>query len=133
MSPYFQPPLNPSHPYPASHSHGALLHGVWTKDILSQHAMSVQFRCTTLGLFVKSGFKNDAIVPYRTCKNQHSASICTCHRKRLDLFLRYKPDWHMCDLCSALSLWYSNRIKPLCHFTIDRWFRKLLSSKNGQN
>jgi len=99
----------------------------------SRHAMSAQFRCTTLGFPLSLGFKNDTTAPIGSAKNQHSASICTCHRKKSDLFLRYKPDWHMCDLCSALSLWYSNRIKPLCHCTIDCWFRKLLSGKNRQN
>ena len=58
----------------------------------SQRAMSVQYRCTSHDLFVKSGFKNDATVLYRTCKIKHTASLCICHRKRLDLFLRYKPD-----------------------------------------
>jgi len=45
--------------------------------------------------------------PSGPAKIKHDAPLCTCHRKRLDLFLRYKPDWLMCDLCSALSLWFN--------------------------
>lgn len=33
------------------------------------HAMSVQFRCTTHSFPLSLEFKNDAIVPYRTCTN----------------------------------------------------------------
>ena len=83
---------NPVHPYPVSHSHDASLHGVWTKGTQSLHAMSVQFRCITHDLFVKSWFENDATVPYRTCKIKHDAPLCTCHSKRLDLFLRYSSN-----------------------------------------
>ena len=45
-----------------------------------------------LAFSLSLGFKNDATIPYRTCKNKHNAPLCTCHRIRLDLFLRYKPD-----------------------------------------
>jgi len=31
--------------------------------------MSAQFRCTTLGFTLSLGFKNDAMVPFETCKN----------------------------------------------------------------
>ena len=37
-----QPPLNPSRPCQVLHSHDASLRGVWTINIPSQHAMSVQ-------------------------------------------------------------------------------------------
>ena len=87
-----QPPLNPSRPCQVSHSHDASLRGVWTINIQSPHAMSVQFRCITHDLFVKSWFENDATVPYRTCKIKHDAPLCTCHSKRLDLFLRYSSN-----------------------------------------
>ena len=45
--------------------------------------------------------------PAGPAKIKHNAPLCTCHRERLDLFLRYKPDWLMCDSCSALSLWFT--------------------------
>ena len=67
-----------------------------------------------------------------TCKISIVHPFAPAIEKKSDLFLRYKPDWHMCDLCSALSLWYSNRIKPLCHCTIDRWFRKYFPAKTGR-
>ena len=61
-------------------------------ELPTPHAMSVQFRCITHDLFVKSWFENDATVPYRTCKIKHDAPLCTCHSKRLDLFLRYSSN-----------------------------------------
>ncbi len=50
------------------------------------------------------GSKMMQLSPIGPAKYQHDASLCTCHRKRLGLFLRYKPDWLMSDLCSAFSL-----------------------------
>ena len=94
-------------------------------QLLSPHAMSVQFRCITHDLFVKSWFENDATVPYRTCKIKHDAPLCTCHSKRLDLFLRYSSNWPVCDLCSALFLWYRILSYYPWYCTIDFLFLKV--------
>lgn len=59
-----------------------------------RHTVSTCHECTIKmhipWLFVKPWFENDATVPCRTCKIKHDAPLCTCHSKRLDLFLRYR-------------------------------------------
>ena len=70
--------------------------------------------------------------PIGPAKSKHGAALFPCHRKRLDLFLRYKPDWLMCDLYSALSLWYI----PACITSKILYHRLFVSEiaflKNGQ-
>ena len=85
-----------------------------------------------LAFSLSLGFKMMQQSPIGPVKSKHGAALCPCHRKRLDLFLRYRSDWPACDLCSALSLRYF----PACITSRILYHRLIVSEiaflKNGQ-
>ena len=76
--------------------------------------MSVQFRCTTLGFRLSLGFKNDAIVPYRTCTNGILHLDAPAIEKIRFAWHRRAFDWLQFDLKSALC-YGIHRYLPLYH------------------
>ena len=85
-----------------------------------------------LAFSLSLGYKMMQQSPMGPAKSKHGAALCTCHRKRLDLFLRYKPDC-LCVICTLLFS-YGTTISWLLwgYCTTDYLFRKLLSWKMGR-